>query len=118
MSAPHGLPTPEALAAWLPQQRWFGAKSRRIGAVSVADMVPVGPGALLLADVRLDDGGRERYAVPLLAGGEIRDALGDVTFCRALVTLLARAGTVAGAHGEVRGVPAASSAGRAGRRRI
>jgi maltose alpha-D-glucosyltransferase/alpha-amylase len=107
MRAPHGLPTPEALAAWLPRQRWFGAKSHRIGGASVADAVPVGPGVLLLADVELDGGGRERYAVPLLAGGEIRDALGDVEFCRALVTLLARASAVEGERGEIRGVPAA-----------
>jgi trehalose synthase-fused probable maltokinase len=103
----HPLPSPEAIAAWLPGQRWFGAKSRRIERVVVADAVPMGPGAVVLADVELDDGGRERYAVPLLGGEEIRDALGDAEFCRALLSLLARGAATAGDHGEIRGVPAA-----------
>jgi maltokinase len=105
MTAP--LPSPEAIARWLPHQRWFGAKARRIDHVAFADTVPLGPGALLLVDVDLDHGGRERYAVPVLRGAEIVDALGDVEFARALLDLLARAGAVAGDRGEIRGVPAA-----------
>jgi trehalose synthase-fused probable maltokinase len=106
------LPSPDALAAWLPRQRWFGAKMRRITRVVVADAVGLGPGVVLLADVELDGGGRERYAIPLSAGAEIRDALGDVEFCRALVSLLAHGDAVAGARGEIGGVPAAGLAER------
>jgi predicted trehalose synthase len=101
------LPSPDALAAWLPQQRWFGAKSRRITRVEIADIVRLAPGVVVLVDVELDEGGREQYAVPLLPGGEIRDALGDAEFCRTLMSLLARGGEVAGDHGAIRGVPAA-----------
>ena len=107
-----GLPAPEAVAEWLPQQRWFGAKTRRITRVLIADAVPLGPGVVLLVDVELKGGGRERYAVPSMAGREMRDPLGEVEFVRALVTLIARAGTVAGEHGEIHGAPAAGLAER------
>ena len=101
------LPSPEALAGWMPGQRWFAAKTRAIRRVVVADAVRLGRGVVLLLDVELDDGGRERYAMPLLVDEEIHDVLGDAEFCRALLGLLARGGTVAGERGEIRGVPAA-----------
>ena len=59
------LPSPDAIAEWLPRQRWFGAKTRRIRHVTFADAVPLGAGVVLLADVELDGGGHERYALPL-----------------------------------------------------
>ena len=62
---------------------------------------------MALADVELDDGGCLRYAMPLVAGEEMRDALGGAEFCRTLLSLLATGGTRAGDHGEIRGVPAA-----------
>ena len=101
------LPSLAALAAWMPGQRWFAAKTRAIRRVVVGDSVRLGAGVVLLVDVELDGGGRERYAIPLLAGEEIHDALGDAEFCRALLGLLARGGTAAGERGEIRGVPAA-----------
>lgn len=107
MSPSGPLPDPGTLAAWLPRQRWFAAKSRRIERVVVADAVDLGPGTVVLADVELEGGGRERYAMPLLTGREIRDALGTVDFCRALLSVLADGAAVAGDRGEIRGVPAA-----------
>jgi trehalose synthase-fused probable maltokinase len=104
------LPSQETIAQWLPHQRWFGAKARRIRHVTVADIVPMGPGVVLLADVELEGGGGERYAVPLLTGSEIVDALDNVEFVRALLALLARAGAVPGDRGELCGVPAAGLA--------
>jgi maltose alpha-D-glucosyltransferase/alpha-amylase len=106
------LPSPEALARWLPGQRWFGAKTRRIEGVVVADTVPLGSGVVLLVDVELDGGGRERYAMAVLPGEEIRDALGDGQFCRGLVEVLARGDVVTGERGEACGVPAAGLAER------
>ena len=110
MNAP--LPTPEAIAEWLPRQRWFGAKARRIRRVAFADAVPIGAAVVLLVDVELDGGGSERYALPLLPGAEIIDALANVELARAVLTLLARAGAAAGDRGEIRGVPAAGLAER------
>jgi trehalose synthase-fused probable maltokinase len=101
------LPDREALAVWLAGQRWFGAKSRRIRAVTVADAVPVGSAVIAILDVDLADGGRERYAVPLRTGARIADAFDDAPVCRALLALLGHGGTAAGEGGEIRGVPAA-----------
>ena len=106
------MPSPHAVAEWLPQQRWFGAKARAIRDVTFADVMSLGPGVVLLADVELEGGGSERYAVPLLTGPEIVDALDNVEFARALLALLARAGAVAGEGGEIRGVPASGLAER------
>ena len=100
------LPSVEAIAPWMARQRWFGAKSRRIEAIVIADAIRIGGGALVLADVELDGGERQRYAMPLMAGREIGDALGDADFCRALTSLLARAGAATGERGEIHGVPA------------
>ncbi len=101
------LPSLEALAGWMPRQRWFAAKTRRISRAVVGEAVRLGPGVVLLVEVELDGGRRERYAIPLLAGDEIHDALGDAEFCRVLLGLLARGGAVPGERGEMRGVPAA-----------
>src|SRR5262245_44170810 len=100
------LPSLEAIAEWLPRQRWFGAKTRRIAGVTFADAVPLGPGVVLIVDVELDGGGSQRYAAPSIAGSEIRDALDDARFVHELVALVARSGAVASERGELRGVPA------------
>jgi predicted trehalose synthase len=94
-------PGAPALAAWIAGQRWFASKRRRIVAVALEDRVPLGPGSLCIARVTLDDGGADRYAVPLLDGATARDALDDPEFCGALLDLIAREGRASGARGEV-----------------
>ena len=106
MTRDDSLPRPDALAAWIAGQRWFAAKTRRIRGLAVVDAVRLGPGSVLLVDLELDDGRRDRYAIPLLAGEEIRDALGDAAFCHALMSLLAQGATIAGDRGDMAGVPA------------
>jgi predicted trehalose synthase len=96
-------PPPSELAAWLAGQRWFASKTRRIESVAIADRVPVGDGAVAIVDVTLDDGGRERYAVPLLPGGGVRDALDDGSFCRALLGVMAGHARAAGEGGALVG---------------
>ena len=93
----------DALGAWIAGQRWFGAKSRRIDAVALEDGVRLGPGTLWIARVTLDDGSHDRYALPLLEGAEIRDALDDPDFDRALLDLIPREARAPGARGEVVG---------------
>jgi trehalose synthase-fused probable maltokinase len=100
---PRCEPEASALAAWIAGQRWFASKRRRIVAVAVEDRVPLGPGRLCLARVELDDGGADRYAVPLLEGAAPRDALDDPRFGAALLDLMARAGRAPGGRGEVVG---------------
>jgi trehalose synthase-fused probable maltokinase len=68
-----GLP-PEALAGWLAEQRWFGAKGRATRAVVVRDATRLPwdgvAAALVRVDVELDDGARSRYVVPLALAPE------------------------------------------------
>jgi maltose alpha-D-glucosyltransferase/alpha-amylase len=101
-------PPSDVLAAWLPRQRWFATKTRRLAALAVADTVVFDRGILAIVEVTLDDGARDRYAVPLgLASpaSPVADALDDTAFCWSLLDLVARGAAVAGEHGEVRGVP-------------
>ena len=94
-------PPAEPLAAWLPEQRWFGAKSRRIGGLSVDDSIDLGPGTLHVVRVTFDDGDVQRYALPLQPGTAIADALDDPSFARHLVDLVRDEARVAGSAGAV-----------------
>ena len=114
-------PGAPALGAWIAGQRWFASKRRRIVAVALEDRVPLGPGSLWIARVELDGGGADRYAVPLLEGAAVRDALDDPGFCGALLDLIAREARAPGTRGEVvatrtRAFPAGLEAGAPGRR--
>jgi maltose alpha-D-glucosyltransferase/alpha-amylase len=99
------IPPSDALAAWLPRQRWFATKTRQVEAVAVEDAIEVGGAALLILGVALDDGTHDRYAVPLRPGDVVADALDTARFGRALLELVAAGGRLAGLHGELRGVP-------------
>jgi maltokinase len=98
---PLDVPSAAELGAWIAGQRWFASKRQHITGVTIEDRVPLGPGWLCLARVVLGDGSADRYAVPLLEGPEVRDALDDPDFCDALLALIAAEARVAGARGEV-----------------
>jgi predicted trehalose synthase len=98
-------PSASALGDWIAGQRWFAGKSRRIVAVALETGVRLGPGTLWIARVALDDGHEDRYAVPLLDGSELADALDDPGFCRALLDVIAGGRRLPGAQGEVVGLP-------------
>jgi trehalose synthase-fused probable maltokinase len=98
-------PPSEALAAWLPRQRWFATKTRQVETVEIEDTLEIGGGALLIVQVALDDGTHDRYAVPLRSTDVVADALDDPEFGQALLALVAAGARQAGAHGELRGVP-------------
>ncbi len=110
--APGATPSAEALAAWLPTQRWFAAKTRRISAVDVEDRVPVGDADLVVVALGFDDGTHDRYAVPLARTVTPRDALGDPECARALLDLVRDGGAARGQHGAVRGVPTSARPSR------
>jgi predicted trehalose synthase len=109
--APPGLTLPAAgaLAAWLPSQRWFAGKARGIAQVRMEATVPLGGAALVVARVRLDDGGEERYALPLALAPEPVDVLADPAFARSLLSVLASGARVEGTGGAI--VGRATSAG-------
>jgi len=59
-----------AIAAFLPLQRWFAGKARRVARVRITDILPVGPGSASLAvfvlvEVSYLEGEPETYVVPL-----------------------------------------------------
>jgi trehalose synthase-fused probable maltokinase len=96
-------PPSETLAAWLPRQRWFGAKSRRIGAVTVDDSIALDAGTLHVLRLVLDDGEVQRYAVPLPPGDAPADALDDPRVVRRLLDLVRGEARVAGHAGALTG---------------
>jgi predicted trehalose synthase len=104
-------PPSEALAAWLSGRRWYATKTRRITALTVEDRVALGDATLVIAEVTLDDGSRDRYALPLGPApgpSEVADALDDPGFARAVLALVAAGGHVRGERGELRGIPTAA----------
>jgi maltokinase len=96
-------PPSERLTAWLPEQRWFGGKRRRIVRVHVADSLELGPGTLHLVRVTLDDGDVQRYAVPLLSSDAPQDALAEPSFVHALLRLVRDEARIAGRSSTVTG---------------
>ena len=59
---------PEAIAAWISQQRWYASKSRGISALEVEEAVEVSadpPLTLLLGQARFATGAHELYQLPL-----------------------------------------------------
>ena len=59
---------PEAVADWLASRRWYQTKSRTIASLTLEHTVSLesdSPLVLVLADVRLTTGARERYQLPL-----------------------------------------------------
>jgi predicted trehalose synthase len=100
------LPSGDALAPWLREQRWFASKSRRIDDVAIEETVPIVAGAVLaIASVKVDDGTADRYALFLSPGPVVVDALGDPVVCRALLDLVGVGGRLPGRQGEIRGHP-------------
>jgi trehalose synthase-fused probable maltokinase len=90
------------LPAWLPAQRWFGAKSRTIERVVPLDHASVPPtgGLLALFRVEFAEGPPEVYCVPLRAGaGQWADALDDPAFCTRLVEAMRERAQLPGRHG-------------------
>jgi trehalose synthase-fused probable maltokinase len=63
----HGL-DPGAVASWMQEQRWYGAKSRPIAALEVEESITVSaspPVALALAQAQFATGSHELYQLPL-----------------------------------------------------
>jgi maltose alpha-D-glucosyltransferase/alpha-amylase len=71
----------ESLVPFLQRQRWFGGKARTIRAARFVDWGPLkrghDPAFLTIVEVDYDDGGRERYFVPLAmaAGADVEAIL-------------------------------------------
>ena len=123
----------EWLPAFLPKQRWFGAKSRQISTTAVHDWGRMGDDALALVEITYAGGDRDTYFVPLSitvgSGGDalaknhanailatvrtpdgngyLHDGMFDDETAREFLTLIGDAGEVTMQHGKVCGVPSA-----------
>jgi maltokinase len=78
----HGLPDTAVLGEFLQRQRWFAGKGRTLRDVSVLDVAVLREGdpavLFVLLGAEYDDGGHERYQVPLaLRDGEAPPDLGE-----------------------------------------
>jgi trehalose synthase-fused probable maltokinase len=97
------MPSEASLGPWIAAQRWFAGKAHAITALAIDDRIPLGDSVVLLVTVTLDDGSRQRYAVPLVADRD--DALDHPGYTQALAALVADGGHVRGARGEIVGQP-------------
>ena len=98
-------PSPAALAAWLPDQRWFAGRMQRIEHVAIEARVPVGDALLVLARITLGDGTHDRYALPLVPAASPADALDHAGFARRFLQVMARGERVTGDGGAIVGAP-------------
>ena len=127
----------QALPAFLPKQRWFGAKTRQIEDVSVVDWADLdaAKSALVLLEVRYASGDAEMYFVPLGltfgdaaavlrqaspnavalpilspegVAGVVYDAVFDDAACSKILAVIEESRELATKHGVIRGVPAAA----------
>ena len=95
------------LPAYLVQQRWFGARSRRIKDVEVVDTVPIANAFLKVADVTYQSGEAETYVLPLCSDGdgEVIDALSQPAFNHLLLDAIAHRRRFRGTVGDVITLP-------------
>ncbi len=128
----------QLLPEYLPKQRWFGGKSRKIASVSVTDWTELetSSAALVLVDVKFETGQPETYFVPLgmrfgAAADELRkaspnavvgavsssgengvlhDGVLDDHACAVFLQMITEKGRLRTQRGVIRGVPAAAFA--------
>jgi maltose alpha-D-glucosyltransferase/alpha-amylase len=95
------------LPAYLPGQRWFGSRSRRIKDVQVVDSVSIADAVLNLVEVQYQTGDADVFALPLCPNGEGRivDALGEPAFNHLLLEAIARRRRFRGRAGDVIALP-------------
>src|SRR5579863_2138458 len=113
------------LPEYLPKQRWFGGKARKIASADVVDTLPIpvqsGNAYIFIARVHYADGADEFYAIPLAQaeatgteGMSVRgsdgssvtltDGLKNAAFATALAELIEKGTVIAGENGELRGL--------------
>jgi maltose alpha-D-glucosyltransferase/alpha-amylase len=117
------------LPEWLPGQRWFGGKSRKIRQTRIADWAELKGAALTFVEVSYEGGGSEIYFVPLAIGagetaekisgkaplsvlapvstpsgpGILHDGFQDDRFCEGFLDLIAGSKKIDSSDGVVEG---------------
>jgi maltokinase len=95
-------PDARALAALVREQRWFGAKSRRLTGGRIVDAGPLPPDCTLaLFEAAFADGERELYQLPyrVHAHGGVELALSDLALAHALLAAIRRCADLSTEHG-------------------
>jgi maltose alpha-D-glucosyltransferase/alpha-amylase len=126
----------EWLPAYLPKQRWFGAKSRQIATTTIGDWGQMGDLALALVEITYAGGDRDSYFVPLAisigaagdavcknqssailaavmtpeGSGYLHDGMLDEEAGRDFLALIGDAGELTMQRGKVSGLPSANFA--------
>ncbi|MDX6594353.1 MAG: maltose alpha-D-glucosyltransferase / alpha-amylase [Gaiellales bacterium] len=120
----------DALTSYLPLQRWFASKARRIRKASVAQAIRLGAatgepaGYLCIVDVEFSEGEPESYVLPIVARRDqaadddsiavvrcgdvevvLQDGAGDPAVARALLDAIRRRRRLAGRGGAIEGTP-------------
>lgn len=126
----------DLLPEYLPKQRWFGAKAKRIKSTKISDWVPLEGtnSALMLASIHYEDATGDTYFLPLAVSvneaadrlsekspnailsavsapdgpGVLHDAIYDDATCEQFLAFVANRGELKTAHGVIRGVPSAA----------
>lgn len=101
------------LPAFLKAQRWFGGKARGLRSLDVLDSIPMCDAGvtaeLALVEVHYaDEYPDETYAVPLLPGDELQDALREPAFLALLLDSIERGRIFRGEQGELFASPASA----------
>jgi trehalose synthase-fused probable maltokinase len=99
----HGNLDEALTAAYLREQRWFGAQTREISGVELIDEVAIADGMLIaLADVYFSGGGRALYQLLLAAhDDDTVDASGMPDFARRTLERVARSDASDGRDGKL-----------------
>jgi maltose alpha-D-glucosyltransferase/alpha-amylase len=123
----------DLLPDYLPRQRWFGAKAKKIKSTKISDWVALEHtnSALVLAGIHYEDGTADAYFLPLAVSvneaadrlsekspntilsavstpdgpGVLHDAIYDDSTCEQFLAFVANRGELKTAHGVIRGVP-------------
>jgi maltose alpha-D-glucosyltransferase / alpha-amylase len=97
----------KALPAYMVQQRWYGARSRRLRDVVVQDSVSMGPCEVKLVEARYMEGDPATYVLPLCRteDGDVIDGLGDPGFGSYLLDAVSRRHRFQGREGSIVTLP-------------
>jgi len=103
----------DKLPNFLKQQRWFGGKARGLRSLDILDSIPMWDervaADLVLVDVHYaDQYPDETYAVPLLPGDELRDALREPAFLTLLLRSIERGRLFEGERGDLFASPSSA----------
>jgi trehalose synthase-fused probable maltokinase len=103
----------DKLPDFLKQQRWFGGKARGLRSLDILDSVPMGDervtADLVLVEVHYaDQYPDETYALPLLPGDDLRDALGEPAFLTLLLRSIEHGRLFKGERGELFASPSSA----------